>query len=738
MKVKDTYLETGQAYWTLSIRDLLEARDAYHTFLIRKPNVVGTAIGKVRFRKEGVNPRAPKTLESSVVQPYSWPCVLVFVYEWLTPEAFGTKGTASSEDYLPSRLYLPSGREVPVCVVRSAWRSRRKEAAVPWTKFPGSVIGGGYPVMTEVQGEDRWATLGGLVTDGRLTYGLTSLHVTGSPGESLYTLRNDNEVEIGVAAARNVDQAPFSKVYETFPGKHTLVNLDVGLVQLTSIDDVSSQVFGLGPVRGLADVNHDTLSLELVGCPVMGHGCVSGIMQGEIIGLFYRYQTVGGYEYVSDYLIGPRQATKGKKALAFSPQNGDSGTLLVVDDPECHEHMKAIALLWGGQYDTTGDREQPYALATNLGTACRALGVELVSDWNSGFDRWFGAYAHVVLPFECTRAIKDKKLRKLMESNRQWFALPFATEVKDTKGLSKLDIVPLSDVPDLVWKRRGGKFQRGKERPNHFADMDQPNPHSKNQTLLDLCRSNPKGNVKPKVWVEFYKQLGAREKGALPFRIAQIFGAMKGAVAKRQTAEFVCAAGILCHYVFDACLPMHVSYMHHGDPDGETTTKGGKKVPIAYDVHAELDNDMVEYHRDEIAKKLPALVDQVAATDIPVALASLKTPRDAAMAGVKLMGNAVDYANPRDIVRSFETMVDLKKRDRLDALWKKYGRGLMRAMAEAVVLTARLWEAAWREGGAKIRTTGPVRGKDLKKLYETKTGFLDSMSLEDLAKTMPW
>ncbi len=92
MKVKDSYLETGEAYWTLSIRDLLEARDAYHVFLMRKRNVVGTAIGKVRFRKDGVSPSAPKTLQNSEIRAYSWPCVLVFVSEWIPPGAFGKEG----------------------------------------------------------------------------------------------------------------------------------------------------------------------------------------------------------------------------------------------------------------------------------------------------------------------------------------------------------------------------------------------------------------------------------------------------------------------------------------------------------------------------------------------------------------------------------------------------------------------------------------------------------------------
>jgi hypothetical protein len=93
---------------------LLEARDAYHVFLMRKPNVVGTAIGRFRIRKDGVNPRAAKTLENTEVRSYSWPCILVFVFDWLSPDALGKKGKPASEDHLPSQLHParpPPGRD---------------------------------------------------------------------------------------------------------------------------------------------------------------------------------------------------------------------------------------------------------------------------------------------------------------------------------------------------------------------------------------------------------------------------------------------------------------------------------------------------------------------------------------------------------------------------------------------------------------------------------------------------
>jgi len=57
-----------------------------------------------------------------------------------------------------------------------------------------------------------------------------------------------------------------------------------------------------------------------------------------------------------------------------------------------------------------------------------------------------------------------------------------------------------------------------------------------------------------------------RGKGLLPFRCWQIYNEMVDAVKKRDTTRYVCAAGILSHYVGDACQPLHISYMFNGDP----------------------------------------------------------------------------------------------------------------------------------------------------------------------------
>src|SRR3712207_8829948 len=52
-----------------------------------------------------------------------------------------------------------------------------------------------------------------------------------------------------------------------------------------------------------------TTLFRSVGCPVRAFGAASGEMVGEVSALFYRYKSIGGFEYISDLLIGPRTAS---------------------------------------------------------------------------------------------------------------------------------------------------------------------------------------------------------------------------------------------------------------------------------------------------------------------------------------------------------------------------------------------------------------------------------------------
>ncbi len=133
-------------YASLSIRDLLEARDLYHYHLIHKANVVGTAIGLYLIRKTdpwpdkdrsarqrtAKGPKGERTLYNSEARDYSWPCVQVFVHEWIDEDRFGTSaGELHPESMVPKTLYMPDGHARCPC----AWSRYRRPRLRP-TRCP--------------------------------------------------------------------------------------------------------------------------------------------------------------------------------------------------------------------------------------------------------------------------------------------------------------------------------------------------------------------------------------------------------------------------------------------------------------------------------------------------------------------------------------------------------------------------------------------------------------------------
>src|SRR4051812_14542276 len=145
------------SYSNLSLRDLVEARDMFHAHFINKRNVVATAVGRYLIRTADLDKNGKykgssgpeRTLWNSLVIDTSWPCLLVFVEQWETPNALIGR---DRNDLVPKTIYMPDGREVPVCTVvapRRAVADLAKEVKdtaidVARLRFPENQIGGGY------------------------------------------------------------------------------------------------------------------------------------------------------------------------------------------------------------------------------------------------------------------------------------------------------------------------------------------------------------------------------------------------------------------------------------------------------------------------------------------------------------------------------------------------------------------------------------------------------------------
>ncbi len=464
-------------FTALSIKDLVEARDAYHVHLANLENVIATAIGRYRIRlddpdamdaekvrKDRKSP--PRTLQNSVVKAWSWPCVLVFVREWSLPSGF----TASPDQFVPNCLYMPDARVVPTCTILA----EEATLAAPLLQnltFPSELIGGGYPVLTEVQGNIHVGSIGCLVTDGDSTYALTNRHVTGEAGRKVYSVIRGQRTEMGSSDEKQIGKKPFADVYRGWPGTRAVSNLDVGLIRISDLNCWTAQVFGVGELAGLVDLHPNSITLELIGCPVRGFGCASGEMLGEIHALFYRYKSVGGYDYIANVLIGPRGGQSPMKT-----QPGDSGTLWCFD-PQLSRaearkegqigsrarRYRPLALQWGGHQLMVpgGEVTLGFALGTFVSTVCRELDVEIIRDWNIGHNEYWGKTGHYKIAAAACALASDPKLKLLLQNNLDRISFDDnSIRAGDLRKIHPDQFVPLADVPDLVLARDAQKGRR--------------------------------------------------------------------------------------------------------------------------------------------------------------------------------------------------------------------------------------------------------------------------------------
>jgi hypothetical protein len=143
--------------------------------------------------------------------------VLVFVERWVDPEEFSYKGSYDPAEMVPRTIYLPDGRRVPICVIRSP-RELTTEVTAPSIRYPLNNIGGGYPVILNVQGSEHVATIACLVSDGHRVYALTNRHVTGEAGEVLYLRLGGKLERIGVTAPKQLTRMLFADLYPGWGG----------------------------------------------------------------------------------------------------------------------------------------------------------------------------------------------------------------------------------------------------------------------------------------------------------------------------------------------------------------------------------------------------------------------------------------------------------------------------------------------------------------------------------------
>ena len=273
-----------------------------------------------RRRTPGHKLTYPRRLNNSEVRAIrSWPCVLVLVRKWRTRSVRQRPVESRSRT-----LYLPDSRAVPVCTVLVDavlhLRARRDPVTLPQTKF-----GGGLPISVKVQGDEHFATAGCLVSDGHSPMPSRRTRLAG--GTLVSSSLRRGTMAIGKGSGKQLTRLPFSDVYPDFPNRKSYLTLDVGLVELDDVTEWTSNIYGLPPIGQLADFYEQNLTLRLIDFPVIAMGAASGLLSGKIKALFYRYASMGGYDYVADFLIEPDEGTS-------STRHGDSGAVWHLDVSE--------------------------------------------------------------------------------------------------------------------------------------------------------------------------------------------------------------------------------------------------------------------------------------------------------------------------------------------------------------------------------------------------------------------
>lgn len=750
-------LDPQPRFESLSVKDLVEARDLYHDHLIHKRNVVGTAIGRYLIRSKEpwltkseaerqAQEQTPqpqlddeRTFDNSEVRPDSLPAVLVLVSKWAKPGQFGD-GTYHPTDMIPTVLYLQDGRMVPVCVVKVTPGEAQGSTLPDW-QWPRSLIGGGYPLLVNTQGREHTASVGCLVTDGNRIYALSNRHVCGPAGQSVQTILRGRITDIGESADKQLTRLPFSDVYTQYRTGRTYLTLDAGLIDVEDANQWTSSVYGLDNVGDLADISELNISLRLIGAPLRAHGAASGPLEGRIAGLFYRYRSVAGYDDVADFLIAP-----GGENTSVQTREGDSGTVWhlvvteVLDDgtkKEKKETLRPLALQWGGQVFLEGKGTSAFALATGLSNILRLLDVELVTGHNTAAQPYWGQIGHYgIAAFACQQA--KGKVGKLVQANRQRISFEFPSG--DAKAIAaalkkaKEDgFIPLADVPDLVWKtfisNEGGRDTQiidhrssGPEHPTHFADIDEVFK-GKGKTLLKLCLEDPK-NVDVEVWRQYYAANGhndTRHQGLLPFRVWQFFDEMVRFGGKKAKLDrFLAAAGCVAHYVGDACQPLHGSMFSDGFP-GPPKQGGG--------VHSAYETKMIDRKSDLLIPLISAKLGSAGP-----AIGPITTGRQAAIETVRLMGRSAKTLPPRTLIEFFIKKGGTDHVAVLEALWTEFGEKTALLMADGARVLARIWEGAWAAAGGDVLAAsalGLVNRDRVRDRY-VDVKFVPSLELDEI------
>jgi predicted AlkP superfamily phosphohydrolase/phosphomutase len=281
-----------------------------------------------------------------------------------------------------------------------------------------------------------------------------------------------------------------------------------------------------------------------------------------------------------------------------------------------------------------------------------ALALAAATSFGSGRAEAWGFLGHRLV-HEKAVATLPLPLRALFEGNQRY-------------------VVEHSIDPDL-WRNAG----REGEAANHFLDLD--------------AFGSPPFDSLPRVESEHLARHGeqAREKGRVPWRVAEVYAELVEAFRARDFAAALERAAALGHYVADCHVPLHAVLNY----DGQLTGQKG--------LHGRWESEMVERYERQLVGELrpePArIVEDPVALAFDVLLESFSAAASALEADRQLAGRR-DY-------------VDTAEDDRHDdayysRLFEREGERAKARLSLAATNVGSLWLSAWRRAGSPQIDTG--------------------------------
>jgi hypothetical protein len=209
---------------------------------------------------------------------------------------------------------------------------------------------------------------------------------------------------------------------------------------------------------------------------------------------------------------------------------------------------------------------------------------------------------------------------------------------------------------------------------------------------------------------------------------------MKAFAAAGDATRYLCAAGLLAHYVGDASQPLHGSQYADGYADQpmtvihhrrETGEEYEEETHVGAGVHSAYETKMLDKFASDIADGLVAAVSTIAAP-FPT------TGAHAALELVTLMKRCAEAIPPSTLVDAYVEAGGKPVVVTLEALWEQFGDQTIQVMTDGAESLARIWAGAWQGHAISAGDIKAVPFDELRALYED-VDFVPSKYLDEIS-----